>query len=143
MKTVLANAGRTLLRTFVSNIIVYAPGILQAPNLNEMYLLGVAGLASSLSAALRAVQSFVPQLSWSGIVPQPWAAWADAFTIGAVGTFVVAVADWLSSPDLSVTRALVTGLLTGALAAGFRALEGLGTKGEEPAPDKGLAPDGR
>lgn len=138
MKTVLANAGRAFLRAFGANIVVLAPGVLAAPNFNQMYLLGVSALASSASAGLRAVQSFVPQLSFSTVLPQPWAAWVDAFTIGGLGAFVVLLADWLGAPSIDTSKAAITAILVGALTAGFRALEGTFTKGESPAPDKGL-----
>jgi hypothetical protein len=52
-------------------------------------------------------------------------------------TSVIAI---LNAPDLSTSKAAITAALVGALAAAFRALEGLGTKGESPAPTKGLNP---
>lgn len=138
MKRVLASAGRAFLAAFGVTIVVYAPGVLQAPDLNQMYLLGVAALGASVSAGLKAIKEFVPQLSFSAFLPQPWAAWVDAFVIGGLGALVVAVTAWLDAPDLELTRAALVAILVGAGTAAFRALEGLLTKGEQPAQNKGL-----
>lgn len=138
MKRVLASAGRAFLAAFGVTIVVYAPGVLQAPDLNQMYLLGVAALGASVSAGLKAIKEFVPQLSFSAFLPQPWAAWVDAFVIGGLGALVVGVTAWLDAPDLELTRAALVAILVGAGTAAFRALEGLLTKGEQPAQNKGL-----
>lgn len=138
MKKLLISAGLGFVRAFVPNLVVWAPGILQAPNLDAMYLVGVAALASSISAGLKAVRDFIPLFSTAGFLPQPWAAWVDAFIIGGVGALVAGVIAWLDAPDLDLTRAALVGILVGAGVAAFRALEGTFTKGESPAPDKGL-----
>lgn len=139
MKNVLAQAGREFLRAFGAALIILAPGVLAAPNLDQMFLLGVAALASAVAAGLKAVQAFVPQLSFAGLVRQPIAAWLDAFVRAALGAFLVFVVGMLSAPELVWDKAAVVAALVGALSAGFRALEGLLTKGEDPAPQSGLS----
>ena len=138
MKNVLAQAGREFLRAFGAALIILAPGVLAAPNLNQMFLLGVAALASAIAAGLKAVQAFVPQLSFAGLVRQPIAAWLDAFVRAFIGAFLVFVIGMLSAPELVWDKAAVIAALVGALSAGFRALEGLLTSGESPNPDRGL-----
>jgi hypothetical protein len=103
-----------------------------------MFLLGVAALASAIAAGLKAVQAFVPQLSFAGLVRQPIAAWLDAFVRAFIGAFLVFVIGMLSAPELVWDKAAVIAALVGALSAGFRALEGLLTSGESPRPDRGL-----
>lgn len=137
MKKLLIDAGLGFVRAFVPNLVIWAPGILAAPNLNEMYLVGVAALASSFSAGLKVLKEFVPLFTTAGFLPQPWAAWVDAFLIGGLGALLVGVINWLNSPDLSLTTAVVVGILVGAGTAAFRALEGTLTKGETPSPDRG------
>src|SRR5687768_14936053 len=114
MKQLLINAGLGFLRAFGANLVVWAPGILQAPNLNEMYLVGVAALASSVSAGLKVAREYIPGFTSASFLPQPVAAYVDAFVIGGLGAFTVGVIDYLDSPDLALTRAVVVGILVGA-----------------------------
>jgi hypothetical protein len=74
MKTLLAAAGREFLRAFGASLVVLIPGVLSAPDLNQSYALGVAALFASLAAAVKAVQVFVPQLSFASVLSQPLAA---------------------------------------------------------------------
>jgi len=138
MKKLLIDAGLGFVRAFVPNLVVWAPGILSAPNLNEMYLVGVAALASSFSAGLKVLKEFVPGFTTAGFLPQPWAAWVDAFLIGGIGAFIASVVAWLDAPNLDFSRAAVVAILVAAGTAAFRALEGTLTKNEQPAPDKGF-----
>lgn len=141
MKALLAAAGRTFLKAFGASVVVLAPGVLSAPDLNQAYALGVAALFASVAAGVRAIQVFVPQLSFVGLLPDSAkvvAAWVDAFVRGFLGAFLVSVIGVLNAPDLSTAKALGTAALVGALVAAFRALEGLLTKGESPSPDTGL-----
>jgi hypothetical protein len=138
MKQLLANAGREFLRAFGASLIVVLPGVLAAPNLDASFGLGVAALFASLAAVFKAIQEFVPGLSFAGLVRQPIAAWLDAFSRAALGALIVSVIGILNAPDLSTSRAAITAAVIGALSAGLRALEGLGTVGESPAPDTGL-----
>lgn len=140
MKDVLAQAGREFLRAFGAALIILAPGVLAAPNLNQMFLLGVGALAAAIAAGLKAVQAFVPMLSFDGLVRQPIAAWLDAFVRAFLAAMLVFVVGMLSAPELAWDKAAVVAALVAALSAGFRALEGLLTKGEDPAPESGLSP---
>jgi hypothetical protein len=140
MKALLAQAGREFLKAFGAALVILIPGVLAAPDLNQAYALGVAALFAALAAGFKAVQVFVPQLSFAAFVQQPIAAWLDAFTRAALATFLVSVIGILNAPDLATLKAAVVAALVGAVAAGFRALEGFGTKGEEPAPNVGLTP---
>lgn len=138
MKALLAAAGREFLKAFGASLVVLMPGVLSAPDLNQAYALGVAALFASVAAGVRAVQVFVPQLSFAGLLPQPVAAWVDAFVRGFLGAFLVSVVGVLNAPDLNTARALVVAALVGAGVAAFRALEGLLTSGETPRPQSGF-----
>ncbi len=141
MKALLAAAGRTFLKAFGASVVVLAPGVLSAPDLNQAYALGVAALFASVAAGVRAIQVFVPKLSFVGLLPDSMkvvAAWVDAFVRGFLGAFLVSVVGVLNAPDLATGRALLTAALVGALVAAFRALEGLLTQGESPSPNTGL-----
>lgn len=138
MKNVLAQAGREFLRALGASLVILAPGVLAAPNLDQMFLLGVAALAASVAAGLKAVQAFVPALSFSEFVSQPLAAWLDAFSRAFLASLLVFLVGLLSAPELVFDKAVVVAALVAALAAGFRALEGLLTKGEQPAPNTGI-----
>ena len=74
MKELLATAGREFLRAFGASLLILAPGVLAAPNYDQMFLLGVGALAASIAAGLKAVQELVPLLSFAGLVGQPIAA---------------------------------------------------------------------
>jgi hypothetical protein len=138
MKALLEQAGREFLKAFGVSVVVLAPGVLQAPNLDQSFLLGVAALFASFSAGLKVLQGFVPRLSVSEFVKQPYAAWSDAFLRGGLAALFVSLVGILDSPDLSNWKAAATAALVGAVAAGFRALEGALTKGETPFVDAGL-----
>jgi hypothetical protein len=141
MKQLLAVAGRRFLHTAAAAFLVFVLGILSAPNLKDnVYLLGVTFLVALIAAALDFIQEVVPKFSWSLLLPQPWAAWADAFTQAFVASFIVTITGWLSAPDISTWRSVVTAALIGALTAGVRAIEGLTTKGESPITKAGVAP---
>lgn len=138
MKNLLALAGREFLKAFGASVVVLAPGVLSAPNLDQAYALGVAAMFASVAAGVRSIQVFVPQLSFSTLLPQPWAAWVDAFVRGGLGAFLVLFVDVLNAPDLTTGRSLLVAALVGAGTAGFRALEGLLTSGESPKPASGF-----
>jgi hypothetical protein len=142
MKEVLAQAGREFLRAFGAALIILIPGVLAAPDLQTMLALGVGALAASIAAGLKAVQAFVPALSFSGLVSQPLAAWLDAFVRAFVAALLVFAIGMLSAPELQFEKAAIVAALVAALSAGFRALEGLLTKGEQPAPSQGITPAG-
>lgn len=141
MKKLLQEAGREFLKAFGASLVVLLPGVLVATNLDQAYALGVAALFASGAAGLKAIQVLVPSLTFAGLVRQPVAAWLDAFTRTALSAFVVSVVSFLNEPQYDNWKALLVGALTGAFAAGFRALEGLLTKGETPFKSVGVATD--
>jgi len=142
MTHLLEKAGASFLRAFGAAIIVLAPGIWLAPDLNAAKALAISALFAGLTAGFKALQVFVPSLTFASILPQPYAAFADSFTRAFLGAFILSVIDITShlgvAFQLGTLKALVTAALTGAIAAGFRALQGASTKGETPAPDKGV-----
>ena len=138
MKNLLYEAGREFLKTFGVSLVVFVPGVLAATNLEQAQAFGVAALFASGAAGLKAIQVFFPRLSFAGLVRQPIAAWLDAFTRASVPVFVATVIAWLNAPDYSNQKAFWVAAIVGAVAAGFRAVEGLLTKGETPLPNVGF-----
>lgn len=138
MTNLLEKAGASFLRAFGAALLVLAPGIFSAPDLQGAKLLAVAALFAALTAGFKALQVFVPALTFGAYIPQPFGAWVDSFVRAFLGTFLFAVTGWLSAPDLSTWKAALTAALVGALAAAFRAVQGVATKGEVPAPNSGL-----
>lgn len=141
MKKLLQEAGREFLKAFGASLVILLPGVLAATNLDQAYALGVSALIASVAAGVKAVQVFVPSLTFVSLFPASLvvvAAWVDAFVRAFVGTFLVTVLSFLNAPDYSAWKAVLVGAVVGAAAAGFRALEGLLTKGEFPARSEGL-----
>lgn len=137
MTVVLERAGASFLRAFGAGIITYGIGVWAAPNLNAGVALGAAAVASALAAGIRAFQVFVPQFSFKSVIPAQYvaaAAWVDSFARSFIGYGLTAATGWLLAPDLANWKAIAVGAVTGAFAAGFRALQGLLTGGEQPAP---------
>lgn len=138
MEKLLFAAGTSFLRAFGVAVLAYATGILAAPNMQTAVALSVAALLGSLAAGLRAVQVFVPQLTFASLLPQPLGAWVDAFVRAFLATLLVSVTGWLASPDYDTWRSVGLAAVIGALAAGARALQGLLTKGHQPSPAVGV-----
>lgn len=136
-------AGASFLRAFFASLLVLAPGLLSAPDLNGAKLVAVAALFSSVAAGLKTLQVLVPLFSFGSFVPQPFAAYLDSFTRGFLGAFLTSLIGLSVAPDLNTLKAAVVAALVGAFAAGIRALQGLATKGEVPARRSGLAPRGQ
>lgn len=140
MTDLLQKAGTSFIRAFGVSFLFFATGILSAPNGQAAWALSVAALAASIAAGLRAVQVFVPSLTFASFVSQPLAAWLDSFFRAAIAAFLVTITGWLAAPDLSTWKSVVLAASIGAVTAGVRALQGLLTKGEKPAPDQGVTP---
>lgn len=140
MTTVLERAGASFLRAFLVTFLFAATGILNAPNQAAAVALAWAALAASIAAGIRAFQVFVPQFSFAAFVPQPYAAWLDAFVRAFVGVFLTVWLGWLAAPDWSTWKSILVAAVIGAVTAGMRALQGLLTTGESPLPPKGLGP---
>lgn len=139
MTTVLERAGASFLRAFLVTLLFLATGILNAPDGQTAWALSVAALAAAIAAGIKAVQVFVPQLSWASLIDnEVIGAWADAFTRAFVGVFLTFWAGWLAAPDWSTWKSALLAAVIGAGTAGARALQGLLTVGESPAPGSGL-----
>lgn len=138
MEKLLYAAGTSFLRAAGAAVLIYVTGILAAPNLDTATSLSIAALLGSLAAGLRAVQVYVPQLSFSEFLSQPWAAWLDSFARAALASLLLTLTGWLAAPDLATWRSAGLAAIVGAIAAGFRALQGLGTPGDQPQPSIGL-----
>lgn len=138
MTKLLYAAATAFLRAFAITFLLAATGIAAAPNVGAAQALSIAALIASIVGGLRAVQIFIPQLSFASFVPQPIAAWLDAFTRAFVAALVTAVLGLLAMPELPDDRSIWFAAITGALVAGLRALQGLVTPGEAPAPTTGV-----
>ena len=135
-KTLVSNAGRSFLRAFGGSLLALSTGVLSAPNLDQVYTLATAALIASVVAGIGALQSFVPQLTTGKIFGQ-WGLIVDSAIRAFLGAFLVTVIGVLNAPDLSTAKALGTAGVVAALTAALRAVQGLLTKGEVPAPASG------
>lgn len=138
MKAVLEKAGASFLRAFGGALIVLAPGILAAPNLTGALLLAAAALGAALTAGFRALQVFVPQLTFKGVLGEVKGAYADSFARAFLGSFLTLAPGIWVAPDLNTAKGAATAAIIGAVTAGIRAVQGLITKGEQPAPNAGV-----
>jgi len=138
-KEVLSAAGRAFLIAFGASALALMSGVSESPNLDQAFALGVAALFASIAAGIKAIQVYVPQVSFGVYIKQPFGAWLDAFIQGAIGAFLVSAFGILNAPDLGVTwKAAVVAAIVGALQAGIRALQGAVTAGETPFEDVGV-----
>lgn len=138
MQKLLYAAGTAFLRAFGVTFLLAATGILAAPNQSAAVALSWAALVASLVAGIRAVQVFVPGLSFAALFAQPYAAWIDSFTRAFLASFLTLLTGWLAAPDWSTWKSAVLAIIVGAITAGVRALQGLLTPGETPASDAGV-----
>ncbi len=138
MKALLEKAALSAARAFGASVIVLAPGILSAPDLHGALLLATAAVLAGATGAVRALQGFVPQLSFSELVGDEWGKYFDSFIRAFLATFLTLALGVLSAPDLGTAKSLAVAALTGAFAAGLRALQAFFTKSENPAPQVGV-----
>lgn len=124
-------------RAFGIAFLLAATGILTAPDQKTAIAMSFAALIGAFVMGLRAIQVFIPQLSFASILPQPFAAWADSFTRAFLASFITLLTGWLAAPDWSNSKAALTGVIIGALTMGVRALQGLFTPGDSPLPEIG------
>lgn len=138
MTKLLFAAGTAFLRAFGITFLMLVTGILAAPNVSSAVSLSIAALIASVVAGLRVIQVFIPQLSFGSFIPQPFAAWIDAFARAFLAALMVAVMGLLAMPELPTGRSVWFAAIAAALVAGVRALQGLTTPGESPAPETGV-----
>ena len=142
MGVLLEKAGASFLRAFLGSLIVLAPGILAAPNLNRGVAIGMAGVMAAIAAGLKAIQVYVPTISVVGYIhndaAKPAGAIADSFLRAAIAAFLTGIIGILNMPDLHAWRSIGLGLIVGAVTAGVKAAEGAMTKGEWPLRSQGL-----
>ncbi len=138
MTKLLFAAGTAFLRAFGITFLMAATGIAAAPNVSSAQALSIAALIASIAAGLRAIQVFIPQLSFGAFVRQPIAGWIDSFTRAFLAALVTALAGLLAMPNLPTDSSIWFAAITGALVAGVRALQGLATPGEQPASESGV-----
>ena len=129
-------------RAFAITFLFAATGLLAAPNQSALIALSWAALAASLVAGFRAVQVFVPQISFAGFVAQPYAAWLDSAVRSGVAAFITAITGWLAAPDLSTWKSALLGIGVGVGTAVVRALQGLLTPGDVPKQGAGISVPG-
>lgn len=134
MRDLLSAMGRAFLRAFFASGVVLAVGVLSAPNLDAMLSLGVAALIASISAGLKAVQVFVPQLSIAGKYGEV----ATVALQAGLAAFLVSLIGLLDAPEFGITRSLLIGAVIAVGTAILRALQGFFTVGESPSPGSGF-----
>lgn len=138
MTALLEKAGVAFLRAFGIAFLLAAPGILGAKDVGAAKAASIAMLVGAIAGGIKAVQVFVPQISFAAIMGQPYAAWVDSFTRAFIGSFFVYANGWLAAPDWGTWKSAGLAAITGALTAGVRALQGLLTPGETPVPASGV-----
>jgi len=144
MKNLLEKAGLSFARAFGATLVILLPGVWAAPNLDTAKASALAMLFAALTAGFKAVQVLAPQVSFVGLLPTKYtmvASWLDSFARAFLGTFITALVNYFGAtngPDLSTAKAAAVAALVGAVAAGFRAVQGFVTKGESPAPQTGV-----
>jgi hypothetical protein len=138
MQKLLFAVGTSFLRAFGAALLTFVLGILAAPNYTIAVSLSIAALLASIAAGLRAVQVWVPLLTFARWVRQPVAAYLDSFSRAGISAFIVSITGWLLAPDLTTWKAVITAAVVGALAAGFRSIQGAATPGESPQPGAGI-----
>lgn len=130
MHALLSAAGRAFWRVFLAALITLAPGILAAPNLHSAVLVGVAALMAAIGAGLRALQAYVPMLSFATYVGEALGRYLDAFAQALLGALIVSIPALLEYPDQGNWNALYMSLIVAGLAALTRAVQALGQIGE-------------
>lgn len=121
-------------RVFIVTFLLAVTGILNAPNQEAAIALSWAALVASVVAGLRAIQVFVPMFSFAGLFPQPVAAWCDAFVLAFLASFITLLSGWLAAPDWATWKSALMAVVIGAVTSGVRALQGVATLNDDPAP---------
>jgi hypothetical protein len=138
MLHLLSEAGRSFLRAFGGSLLILLPGVLSSPDFGTTRGLAVAALIASVTAGLKAIQVFVPRLSFASVIHNAYYVVADSFARAFLGTFITLVIGLLSAPEFHVTRAALIAVLVGAVTAGIRAIQGFLSNGDVPSPPTGF-----
>jgi len=142
VRVILSAAGRAALRDALIAFLALATGILNAPNLS--IALGLAGAASiaAITAAIRAIRVFVPEISEALIdrfgIPESYTEVAFTALQTLLGGFLAMWLAVLAAPDLGAAKAAG---LAGVLAIGtalVRVAQAFLTPGEDPLPGSGV-----
>lgn len=141
---VFAEAGRAFLTSALAGATVFIPGLLAAPDLKAAGAVALAALIAGGDAGLKALQVFVPQLSVTRLLEKfaPGLVRFSAPINGALRTFVsglvVMAVGLLYAQNFGEAKALaIAGVLAAANAA-YQFVTSAASKGESPAPEKGL-----
>lgn len=129
LRTLLEEAGKAALRAVIPVALVVGLGISSAPDLDGAKAQAVVGIVAIVAAALKAITVFVPQLTVASYVGA-LGRYVDAFLQAGLAALITGVLGLLAAPDLSFSKALITGVLVGALTAGIRAVQALVTPDE-------------
>lgn len=138
MLTALSAIARMLLRVFVATVAVYALGVLAAPDLDTARTVAIAGIVAGFAAVLRAVSVYVPLLTVAHYVRGLPGKLADAFIHAFLAALLANWADLITVPHFHGWRDLYVAAIVGAFGVAVRAVQGLLTPGEAPAPTFGL-----
>ncbi len=139
MTGLLSNAGRSFLRAFAGSLLVFIPGVLAAPNLGAVRGLALAATVASLAAGLKAVQVFVPALSFASLVKsQFYASLLDSFMRAFLAALFTLLIGLLDAPEFALSKSALIAVIVGAVTAGVRAIQGLATSSENPSAGSGF-----
>lgn len=122
---VLQRAGLSFLRAFGAAAITYGAGILAAPSLDQRYVLALGAVIGSLAAGFRALQEFVPQLSFVSYAGARVGGYADAFARAFLSSLFAALGGFRplnDVPDLGAAKNFVVAAVVAALAVALKAL---------------------
>ena len=139
MTGLLSNAGRSFLRAFAGTLLVFIPGVLAAPNLGATRGLALAATVASLAAGLKAIQVFIPSLSFASLVGNSFfSSLLDSFARAFLGSFTTLMIGLLGAPEFSASKSAIVAALVAAVTTGIRGVQGLATSSEEPSAGSGF-----
>lgn len=124
-------------RVFGVTFLFSAAGILAAPDLSVALSLSLAAFIAALVATLRAVQLAFPAFTTKRLFGDVIGAWVDSGLRAGLMALLVLSQGWLAAPDWSNWRAGVAAIAIGVGTAVVRALQGMVTSGDTPAPHLG------
>lgn len=132
MREVLSEAGRSFLRAFGGSLLVLVPGFLSAPDLNAQKSMAVAALIASVVSGIKAVQVFIPRLSFAELVGEKWGVLVDSAARAFLGAVFVLLPGVLYAPNLSESKGLLVAALIAGVTAVVRVLQGFFPEVQDP-----------